>query len=304
MVKRVSAKPKVKTHFLPVETQGKSVVAFWFEIDARGIQFSSKPLPALASEVGQTPRFVGDRPFWDEETLAEFWLVGQTIKELVAVGKTSSGTFAEAGIKAANDLAALENKMATAEFMAFFNKMVIPLSCHDPADERSFAFYRGTVWSCSRDLNPEQWRILVDSYVAREEADLAQALGLLPQPENREAIPTQFAGRCGCVTMAAARDAAAESAWSMTISSRFQGAAVTLSGTSNCCANPAIEPSRMQSYESRAWVAWYSACHKSLESHFAPRDISTVLCFAIRASSGEGGRDQNRKKAIAADKRR
>jgi len=46
------------------------------------------------------------------------------------------------------------------------------------------------VFACSRELEPEQWRILVDDYVAREEAEFAQALGLLPQPENREAIPT------------------------------------------------------------------------------------------------------------------
>jgi hypothetical protein len=87
----------------------------------------------------------------------------------------------------------IEQEMATPDFMSFFANVPLPLQVDDaPSDEKAYALYRGSVWSCSRELEPEQWRILADDYVAREEAEFAQALGVLPQPQadNREGIPT------------------------------------------------------------------------------------------------------------------
>src|SRR5450432_2304549 len=55
----------------------------------------------------------------------------------------------------------LEKDMATRDFFAYFPALVIPLTCADSSDDRSYALVRGTVWSCARDLEPTQWSIFV-----------------------------------------------------------------------------------------------------------------------------------------------
>jgi hypothetical protein len=203
MVTRVSAKPTVQTHFGRAE---KPEISYWFDIDARGIRLSSEPQRVVqVQEVGGSPRIPADRPFLDEAARAKRGSAIEALTELQVADRALARQIADAGIRTLNDKAArghiedarrktlnelayIEAKNATAESFT----RIISLRCHDPADERSFAFYRGTVWSCSRELEPEQWRILVDAYVAREEAEFAQALGFLPesQPESREAITT------------------------------------------------------------------------------------------------------------------
>jgi hypothetical protein len=82
----------------------------------------------------------------------------------------------------------------------------IALARQDRHSERDYALYRGVVWEYDRPLLPDQQRTLADSYLAREEDQLSQALGLrhTPESDNREAIPTSVrravwsrdSGRC------------------------------------------------------------------------------------------------------------
>jgi HNH endonuclease len=70
---------------------------------------------------------------------------------------------------------------------------VIPLN-RDQADERVYALYRSAVWSSQHDLKPEQWQILVDTFLEREDAELAVALAPLALCESeptRERIPPE-----------------------------------------------------------------------------------------------------------------
>jgi hypothetical protein len=59
------------------------------------------------------------------------------------------------------------------------------LSQHSMRTEHEYALYREAVWRCERQLLPDQWRVLVDDYIAREEAEFSRALRLkAPQPEG------------------------------------------------------------------------------------------------------------------------
>ena len=86
----------------------------------------------------------------------------------------------------------LFRELANDDVIAQIKSQPIGLTRRDRSSDREYALYRGMVWECERSLLPEQWRILADAYLAREEAEFSRALGLQhqPQQENREAIPT------------------------------------------------------------------------------------------------------------------
>jgi hypothetical protein len=95
-------------------------------------------------------------------------------------------------IGAQKALRTIEDEMTTSEFVAAVYDVAIPLKCGDPRDESTYALYRGVVWSCPRELTPEQWSILADRFVERENAELASALaGGNESSVSRERIPTE-----------------------------------------------------------------------------------------------------------------
>ncbi len=68
----------------------------------------------------------------------------------------------------------------------------IPMNAETPTEERFFALYRGTVWSAARKFEPEQWRILAERKLERENAQLAVALAMAEPSLKREPIPSQI----------------------------------------------------------------------------------------------------------------
>jgi hypothetical protein len=75
----------------------------------------------------------------------------------------------------------------------------------DDTDERSYALYRGGVWSCIRGLEAGQWQFLVDRVIKSQEAQLAAALaeesGISQgrerlSPEVRRAVWIRDQGKC------------------------------------------------------------------------------------------------------------
>lgn len=75
-------------------------------------------------------------------------------------------------------------------FISAITTEPVRLLRQDKDSEREYALYRGAVWECERELQPNQWRILADAYTEREEAEFAFALGLQQPGQNRDGIPT------------------------------------------------------------------------------------------------------------------
>jgi hypothetical protein len=222
----------MKATFRAGSINGYTFVSFWFEVEAKGIKFRGRPRQAQRHCSGKFeagPREDRSRRFWTDDTVAKLSVVWAqwhrdmdnletatknldiARKNLPASGRSNSlpreaftdvrRQYDDAGRQfddTHRQLQLISGEMATPDFLSFFTNVPLPLQVPDapghdaPSDERAYALYRGSVWVCSRELEPEQWRILVDDYVAREDAEFAQALGLLPQaqPDNREAIPT------------------------------------------------------------------------------------------------------------------
>jgi len=93
--------------------------------------------------------------------------------------------------EATEGLKAVEKEMATPELFAAFENIAVPLKCGDSRDECAYALYGGVVWSCQRQLTPQQWALLADRYVERENADLASALGDGASSLTRERISSE-----------------------------------------------------------------------------------------------------------------
>lgn len=71
---------------------------------------------------------------------------------------------------------------------------LIPLEPEGAKDERIYVLYRSAVWSSEQELKPEQWQILVDRFLEREQAELAAALtplALGQSERTRERIPPE-----------------------------------------------------------------------------------------------------------------
>ena len=106
----------------------------------------------------------------------------------------------------ADELKSLSKQMAARPFMRSLAERAIVLHVRsDDNDERSYALYRGSVWSCIRALEPEQWQILVDRVIKREEAELSSALAEESDTsqgrerlsrEVRDAVWTRDQGKC------------------------------------------------------------------------------------------------------------
>jgi hypothetical protein len=211
MIRRVSAKPIIKTNFRLLDHDNNSVVSFWFDIDAKGVKLSSQVLPAQVQHQGKLLRAAAEREFWSEETFARLSDSIDRLKAAIDASRIDFHSLAASAIStdrlvsvmetqslresevahARIQLDLLEREMATQDFFAFFNRMVIPLTCADTSDERAYALYRGSVWSCVRELESEQWSVLVDRLTEREDMELAAALAGTDPSLTRERIPTE-----------------------------------------------------------------------------------------------------------------
>lgn len=209
----------MKTNFHVGEPTGKSlgsgpIVSFSFEIEARGTKFWSELRIAQIQNLGKF--FIGpigyeEQQFWSEETIARLSLASARMKDVTRrwnaeaygenyVGEMDSHTLADALSKnralrpaweqAMQQLESLGKEMATPDFLDFWNQIAIPLNCEDSCDERFYVLYRGTVWSCVRELEPEQWKLLADRSIEQEDMELAAALAGGGSSEAREGIPT------------------------------------------------------------------------------------------------------------------
>ena len=107
---------------------------------------------------------------------------------------------------ATDELASLEAEMAQHNIVPAMLNRVILLKSGTP-DERAYALYRSAVWCSDRDLTSEQWRVLIDRFSEREEAEFAAVLSppvlggsespreRIP-PEVRRAVWIRDQGRC------------------------------------------------------------------------------------------------------------
>ena len=53
---------------------------------------------------------------------------------------------------------------------------VIFLEREGVSDERTYVLYRSAIWCSKQELKPEQWQIVVERFLEREDAELAAAL--------------------------------------------------------------------------------------------------------------------------------
>ena len=220
MIRRVSTKPIIKTTFRPLDQDDKSVVFCWFHIEARGTKLTSQPAPAQVQQHGKLFKALRERPFWSDELIARLAeavernkeafvaMVAHTAKLRYLFG-TNESMHPEMYLLSLREekdhseliqtsiadtrahLESVEKEMTTSEFLEFFNTVVLPLEGQEPNGERSYALYRGTVWSCVRELEPQQWSLLADRFLEREAMELAAALAGGEPSETRERIPTE-----------------------------------------------------------------------------------------------------------------
>ncbi|MCX6628594.1 MAG: HNH endonuclease signature motif containing protein [Candidatus Solibacter sp.] len=184
MIERLSTNPIIKTTFLLVDHHdNESVVAFWLEIEANGIKLSSQPLPAQVQRDGKFSRAPGGRELWSEETVARLSTAFGRHKaalearnyDIEGMKRLMGSAWATEGIKRMTEeaksrtqLELLGKEMATRDFFADFSRFVIPLTCADSSDDRSYTFFRGTVWRCARELEPTQWSLLADRFIEQQ----------------------------------------------------------------------------------------------------------------------------------------
>jgi len=186
MIERISTNPTIKTHFLLVDYEDRQVVSFWFDVAAENIKLKSDGLPAQVQKEGKLLRAVGEQAFWSDETVARLLYATGPRKAALDLDGCISALAASAiptdplipryadyaranGLsEAKTQLELLEREMATRDFFAFFSRFLIPLTCADSSDDRFYALYRGTVWSCERELAPAQWSLLADRFIEQQ----------------------------------------------------------------------------------------------------------------------------------------
>jgi hypothetical protein len=106
-----------------------------------------------------------------------------------------------------DQLASLSMRMASPSFMEWLSAGARLLKIEpDDKDERSYALYRGRVWSCIHTLDAAKWQLLVDRVIRNGEGELASApwadeagastsTGRLA-PEVRRAVWIRDQGKC------------------------------------------------------------------------------------------------------------
>jgi HNH endonuclease len=235
-IRNVTNKPAVVVCFRAISTAGK--VAYWVDVNAKGKMLRSDGMPldsaawspevcaklstlseARHAAVSVSNKLWAERP--PEVTIAdiEAYLkkhpenVGDATHARLQEGfiadmkfsKTFDPAYAETERLSA-ELKSLSAQMASPPFMEWLAAQAIVLQVgSDDNDERSYALYRGSVWSCSRALEAEQWQLLVDRVIRSGEAELAAALAEESgtsqgrerlSPEVRRAVWTRDQGKC------------------------------------------------------------------------------------------------------------
>lgn len=111
--------------------------------------------------------------------------------EKFKVWKAEALAAQEAFSKAAREEADQSLKMMENQAMIhLLEHVALPLENRE-ADERSYALYGGSVWCSQHNLSPDQWKLLAQRFVQREEAELAAALGLGLSDSTRERISSE-----------------------------------------------------------------------------------------------------------------
>ena len=207
MISKFSTKPIIiKTNFRLVDSVDKSIysgpfVAFWFDIEAKGIKFSSEGNSAQCQHLGKFligPPEHEEHQFWSDETVAKLSVPCERWRAVTDnyLAARNDPSFSDTPSLSADleqaeqQLESVENEMATSDFFDFYHKIAILLKCEDSRDERAYALYRGTVWSCARELEPEQWSLLADRFIEQEDVELAAALAGGESSLTRERIST------------------------------------------------------------------------------------------------------------------
>jgi len=179
MIERLSTNPIIKTTFLLVDySDHECVVTFGFQIGVNGTNLSSQPLPAQVQRDGKFSRAPGGRELWNEEMVARLSAALGRRNAALETSKLDIHALAASGIKwhlrqaavvnAQTQLESTEKEMVTRDFFSYFSRFLIPLNCPDSGDDRYYAFYRGTVWSCERQLEEAQWSLLADRFIEQQ----------------------------------------------------------------------------------------------------------------------------------------
>ena len=66
-------------------------------------------------------------------------------------------------------------------------------------DERFFALYRDSLWVASRKLEPDNWGILIDRYIQRDDARFAVEIGTAQEPARGSDYPRKSVPPCSLI---------------------------------------------------------------------------------------------------------
>jgi hypothetical protein len=95
---------------------------------------------------------------------------------------------------ARNELNSLRREMVTPAFIKWIvsaDPIQLKVGPTDK-DDRGYALYQGGIWSCVRHLEVEQWQLLIQRFIERENAELAVALaGRIDSSTDRERLSAE-----------------------------------------------------------------------------------------------------------------
>lgn len=203
MIRKFFSKPKIRLAFYSL---GPTTIHLLIHVTARARELWSKdslPVPLSLLVPEPLERFLDAEPRRKaaQEALDSFdsecpsieafkKLPVAEMRSRVARRKELVADFLS--VKAREE--ACEGAMAGPELEVLLDSLAIPLESKedDLHDDRSYALYRGVVWSSERRLDPDHWVILADRVLEREEAELSSALALnVATTGTRDRITTE-----------------------------------------------------------------------------------------------------------------
>jgi hypothetical protein len=200
MIRNVTNKPTMAFRFVAV----KYTVLYWVEVNARGKKLRSDPMDVADNTAIWAPEVYAKLSTLlvayssAERVMCTLWAerpiqagVDNYARQVAKVDNTSLAsrswaasfqrfkvTFDPAKVEVDRLQDQLESLlMTTRSFMERLGAEAIPLKVEpDDSDDRRYALNRGSVWSCVRDLEAGQWKLLVDRVIKSGDAELATAL--------------------------------------------------------------------------------------------------------------------------------
>lgn len=206
MIRRYFSKPKVQCVFYSADGIDYSNLRLLLFVTAKGREmWSSHSLAVPPSFL--TPelmtRFAEVKKCFDSALAAEkaFQAECPTIEDFkkLPLAEMNSRIARRKALVAEYEAAhgnreACEHEMTTPALLHCVFLAPIPLNTpeDDTRDDNSYVLYRGAVWSGDRSFEPEQWQILIDRMIEREEAELKAALATEALgTDGRERIPAE-----------------------------------------------------------------------------------------------------------------